>query len=99
MGHWPLTDSQVLTAAILGLMVVVLIALPFEKARVTRKEFTRLQNDVKRLSEDVKGLQVAELRRCIGKHEASAEDDKMSIMAPQSAVSASTPYRVRQAMK
>ena len=53
--------SQLLTAAILGLMLVVLIALPFEKARVTRREFTRLQNDVKQLSEDVKGLQVAEL--------------------------------------
>jgi hypothetical protein len=99
MGHWPLTDTQLLTAAILGLMLVVLIALPFEKARVTRREFTRLQNDVKQLSEGVKGLQVAELRRCIVKHEASAEDDKMSIAAPQSPISASAPYRVRQAMK
>jgi hypothetical protein len=99
MGHWPLTGSQVLTAAILGLMLVVLIALPFEKARVTRKEFTRLQNDVKRLSEDIKGLQVAELRRCIVKHEASIEGDQMSIAAPQSPISASAPYRVRQATK
>jgi hypothetical protein len=68
-------------------MPVVLIALPFE-ARVARKEFTRLQNDVKRLSEGVKGLQVTELVRCIVKQEASAEDDNHGA---SSAVSASAP--------
>ena len=78
MSHWPLTDIQVLIAALLGLTLVLLITLPFEKARVTRREFVRLQENVKRLSEDVKTLQVSVLRLCIAKREAATEHDKMS---------------------
>jgi hypothetical protein len=81
MSHWALTDIQVLIAAILGLTLVLLITLPFEKARVTRKEFVRLQEDVKRLSEDVKSLQVSVLKLCIAKREAATEHDKISIAA------------------
>jgi hypothetical protein len=65
MSHWPLTDTQILIAAILGLTLVMLITLPFEKARVKRREFARLQDDVKQLSEDMKSLQVAVLKLCI----------------------------------
>jgi hypothetical protein len=75
MNHWPLTDIQVLIAAILGLTLVLLITLSFEKARVTRREFARLEEDVKRVSEDLKTLQVAVLKLCISKREASTERD------------------------
>ena len=65
MNDWPLNDSQVVTAAILGVMLIVLIVTAFRKASVTRKEFALLREDVKRLSEEVKELQAAEQRRFI----------------------------------
>jgi len=65
VSDWPLNDSQFVTATILGIMLVVLIATAFRKARVTRKEFARLREDVKQLSEEVKELQAAEQRRFI----------------------------------
>jgi hypothetical protein len=86
MSHWPLTDIQVLIAAILGLTLVLLITLPFEKARVTRKEFVRLQEDVKRLSEDAKALQVSVLKLCIAKREAATEHDKIIGALPHRSV-------------
>jgi hypothetical protein len=86
MSHWPLTDIQVLIAAILGLTLVLLITLPFEKARVTQKEFVRLQEDVKRLSEDVKALQVSVLKLCIAKREAATEHDKIIGALPHRSV-------------
>ena len=39
MSDWPLNDFQLVTAAILGVMVVVLIVTAFRKAGVTRREF------------------------------------------------------------
>jgi hypothetical protein len=54
MKYWPLSDIQVLIAAILGLTLVLLVTLSSEKAKVTRREFARLQEEFKRLSEDVK---------------------------------------------
>ena len=54
MTDWPLNDSQLLTAGILGVMLVVLIVTAFRKATVTRKEFARLREDIKQLSEEVK---------------------------------------------
>jgi hypothetical protein len=65
MTDWPLNDSQLLTAGILGVMLVVLIVTAFRKATVTRKEFARLREDIKQLSEEVKELQAAEQRRFI----------------------------------
>jgi uncharacterized membrane protein (DUF106 family) len=65
VSDWPLNDSQIVTATILGIMLVVLIVTAFRKARVPRKEFARLQDDVKLLSEEVKELQAAEQRRFI----------------------------------
>jgi hypothetical protein len=83
MNYWPLTDIQVLIAAILGLTLVLLVTLSFEKARVTRREFTRLQEDSTRLSEDVKTLQVAVLKLCISKGAPSTEQDSLP-MRPRS---------------
>jgi hypothetical protein len=82
MIHWPLTDTHVLIAAILALTLVVLITLPLEKGRVTRREFVRLQEDINRLSEDVKTLQMGLLKLCIVKREPSAEHDNTSIAMP-----------------
>jgi uncharacterized membrane protein (DUF106 family) len=65
VSDWPLNDSQIVTAIILGLVVVGLIVTAFRKARVTRKEFARLREDVKSLSAEIKELQVAEQRRFI----------------------------------
>ena len=76
MSNWPLSDSQFLTAAILGAVLVVLIVTAFRKAGVTRKEFARLQEHVKRLSEDVKELRVAEDRRFIQELKASEKTTK-----------------------
>src|SRR5262249_33691502 len=81
MTYWPLTDIQVLIAAILGLTLVLLVTLSFEKARVTRRDFARLQEDVKRLSDDMKTLQVAVLKLCIAKRELT-EHDKTAITTP-----------------
>jgi hypothetical protein len=82
MSHWPLTDIQVLIAAILGLTLILLVTLSFEKTRVTRREFAHLAEDVKRLSEEMKTLRLAVLKLCIVKHEASTEYDKNSIAVP-----------------
>jgi hypothetical protein len=60
LSDWPLNDSQLVTAVILGIMLIVLIVTAFRKPRVTRKEFARLQENVKRLSEDVKELRLPE---------------------------------------
>ena len=67
MKYWPLSDIQVLIAAILSLTLVLLVTLSSEKAKVTRREFARLQEEFKRLSEDVKTLRVAVLKLCISK--------------------------------
>ena len=81
MNYWPLTDIQVLIAAVLGLTLVLLVMLSFEKARVTRREFARLQEDITRLSEDVKTLQVAVLKLCISKAGPSTEQDSLPTRA------------------
>jgi uncharacterized membrane protein (DUF106 family) len=65
VNDWPLNDSQIVTATILAVMLVVLIVTAFRKASVTRKEFARLREDVKRLSEEVKELQASDERRLI----------------------------------
>jgi hypothetical protein len=65
VSDWPLNDSQIVTGTILGIMLIVLIVTAFRKASVTRKEFARLREDVKLLSEEVKELQAAEQRRFI----------------------------------
>lgn len=54
MSHWRLTDLQVLIAAILGLTLVLFVTLSFEKARVTRREFAHLAEDVKHLFAEMK---------------------------------------------
>jgi hypothetical protein len=82
MIHWPLTDTYVLIAAILALTLLMLITLPLEKGRVTRREFVRLQEDINRLSQDLKTLQTGLLKLCIVKREPSAEHDKTSIAMP-----------------
>jgi peptidoglycan hydrolase CwlO-like protein len=89
MSDWPLNDSQLATAVFLGLMLIVLTVTVFRKARVSRKEFARLQKDVKRLSDDVKELQVAEQRRFLKELKASKADDTPPSTASQSSVSAS----------
>ena len=89
MSDWPLNDSQLATAAILGLMLIVLIVTAFRKTRVTRKEFARLQKDVKRLSDDVKALRVSEERRFLKELKASKADDNPPSAAPDSSASAS----------
>ena len=76
MSDWPLNDSQIVTATILGIMLVVLIVTAFRKASVSRKEFTRLREDVKLLSEEVKELQAAEQRRFIKKLNAAEKTTK-----------------------
>jgi hypothetical protein len=57
-------------------MLVALIATAFQRARVTRKEFARLREDVKRLSEEVKELQAAEQRRFIKELNAAEKTTK-----------------------
>jgi len=76
VSDWPLNDSQLVTAAILGVMLVVLIVTAFRKASVTRKEFALLREDVQRLSEEVKELQAAEQRRFIKELNASEKRTK-----------------------
>ena len=76
MSDWPLNDSQLMTAGILGILLVVLIVTAFRKARVTRKEFARLREDVKLLSEEVKELQAAEQRRFIKELNAAEKTTK-----------------------
>jgi uncharacterized membrane protein (DUF106 family) len=76
MSDWPLNDSQLITAGILGVVLVVLIVTAFRKARVTRKEFARLREDVKRPSEEVKELQASDERRLIKELNASEKTSK-----------------------
>jgi len=76
VSDWPLNDSQIVTAIILGIMLVVLIVTAFRKTRVTRKEFARLRDDVKLLSAEVKELQMAEQRRFIQELNAAEKTTK-----------------------
>jgi uncharacterized membrane protein (DUF106 family) len=76
VNDWPLTDSQIVTATILGITLVVLIVTALRKASVTRKEFARLREDVKRLSQEVKELQASEERRLIKELNASEKTTK-----------------------
>jgi len=89
MSDWPLNDPQLATAAILGLMLVVLIVTAFRKTGVTREEFARLQKNVKRLSEDVKELRASEERRFLKELKASKADDKPPSGPPDSSASTS----------
>ena len=75
MNDWPLNDPQfmpALTACLAAITFVLLIALL--KTRVRRSEFTRLQQDVKELSEHVMELQAAEQRRFLKEINASKKD-------------------------
>ena len=76
MSDWSLTDTQLLAAAILGIGFIVLIVTAFRKPTVPRKEFARLQEGVKRLSEEVKELQAAEQRRFIKELKGSEKTTK-----------------------
>ena len=89
ISDWPLNDSQLATAAILGLVLIVLIVTAFQKIRITRKELARLQKDVKRLSDNVKELRLSEERRFLKELKASKADDKPPSGAPDSSASAS----------
>jgi len=91
MSDWPLNDTQLVIAAILGLMLIVLIVTAFQKTGVTRKEFARLQKDVKRLSDDVKELRLSEETRFLKELKASKADDKPPSVAPDSSPSATQP--------
>jgi type III secretory pathway component EscU len=88
MDDWPVNDFQLVTAVIVGLLLIVLIVTAFQRARVTRKEFVRLKKDVKQLSEEVKTLQLAEQRRFIRELRTSKEDDEIPSSVPRTAVSA-----------
>jgi hypothetical protein len=81
-------DPPLMIAISLGIALVALIVIAFRKARVIRKEFVRLLNDVERLSRDVQELQVAEQRRFIMELNASKEGNKSAIAAPETPVSA-----------
>lgn len=95
MSNWPLNDSQLLVAVVLGIMLVALIVTMLGKARVTPSQFarlqadikrlSRLQADVKRLSEEVKQLQATEERRFIKELNAPATPTKSTAAVPQSA--------------
>jgi hypothetical protein len=90
LSSWPVNDSQLATAVLFGLMPIVLIVAAFRKAWVNRKEFARLQNDVKRLSDDVNELHAAEQRRFLKELKVSRKRTKISpSIAPESSVSAS----------
>jgi cytoskeletal protein RodZ len=88
MGDWPGNDFQLVTAVILGLLLVVLIVTALQRARVTRKEFAKLRKDVKQLSDDVKALQVAEQRRFIKELRTAKDDEDIQSSGPKSAASA-----------
>ena len=88
MNNWPVSDSELATAVLFGFMLIIFIAAAFRKARVTRKEFTGLQNDIKRLSDHVKELQAAEQRRFLKELKVSRKRKKISpSIAPESSAS------------
>jgi hypothetical protein len=82
MSDWLLSDPQLVTAAILGVVLVVLIVTAFRKSGVTRKEFALLQKDVKRLSEKMQELQAAEQRRFLKELNASEKTIKCRLRRP-----------------
>ncbi len=68
MDDWGLGDSQFVLASVLcfvGGLILLGIVIAIRRTLVSRREFGRLQADVRRLSEDVKGLLAAEQRRFI----------------------------------
>jgi len=93
MGDWPGNDFQLVTAVILGLLLVVLVVTALQRARVTRKEFAKLRKDVKQLSDDVKVLEVAEQRRFIKELRIAKDDDEIASSGPKSANASSSALR------
>ena len=89
MSSWTVNDPHLMIAIGLGIAYVALIVVAFQRARVIRKEFAHLQNNVERLSREVQELQVAEQRRFIMELNASKEGNKSAIAAPETPVSAS----------
>jgi hypothetical protein len=81
---WPLNDSQLVVAVVLGLMLIVLVVTMLRKARVAGRPFARLQADVERLSEEVKQLQADEQRRFIKELNAPKTTTKSSTASPES---------------
>jgi hypothetical protein len=81
---WPLNDSQLVVAVVLGLMLIVLVVTMLRKARVADREFARLQADVERLSEEVKQLRAAEQRRFMKELNAPKTTTKSSTASPES---------------
>jgi hypothetical protein len=88
LNNWPVSDSELATAVLFGFMLIIFIVAAFRKAQVTRKEFTGLQNDVKRLSDRLKELQAAEQRRFLKELKVSRKRKKISpSIAPESSAS------------
>lgn len=90
MNDWALGDSQLVLASTLcfGGLVVLCFLIAMRRIWVSRREFGRLQADVKRLledvrrlSEDVRGLAAAEQRRFIKELNATKKEDGGPSMA------------------
>ena len=90
LNNWPANDSQLATAILFGLILIVLIVAAFRKVRVIRKEFAGLKFDIRRLSDEVRELRAAEQRRFLKELKVSRRRTKISpSIAPESSVSAS----------
>ena len=65
MHDWPVTDAQLALSIVIALGVVAMLVvwIVFRKFTVSRAAFAQLKQDLKHLSEDVKGLTAAEQRR------------------------------------
>ena len=64
-----------------GGLILLGIVIAIRRSLVSRREFARLQADVRQLSEDVKGLLTAEQRRFIKELNAAKKEDGGASMA------------------
>jgi hypothetical protein len=83
----PLNDAYLVLSVLLCLAVITIASIVVAPIRVSRAKFAQMQNEVKRLADEIKALQAAEQRRFLVELKSNGESKEPLAM---SATKAST---------
>jgi hypothetical protein len=85
--YWPLSDAHLVILVLSCLAVITIGSIVSALTSVRRTEFARLQNEVKKLSEEINELQIAEQRRFLIELKSKGEGEEPLIAAKATTVS------------